>query len=207
MRRPLLDLTALAATLDLGLTGPQLAGAAAGQGGAGGAPALQRHPAFGLEQRGVWHALTLSGTQQLLGPLRLRADARWVRPPASRRAGMDGGLAGRLTAWPAGQAASWPPGARRGPQLPRSPPPPRRCPPLPLPRRFALDSEVPFSAAQLRGGQALPSLARHLRGVRPQLVDCAWGLDMVVPGSMGAARVVGWYAPARGEGMLELRLF
>jgi hypothetical protein len=69
MRRNLLDLTAVAATLDLGLTGPQLAGPAAGQG-------LQRHPAFGLEQRGVWHALSVSGTQQLLGPLRLRADLR-----------------------------------------------------------------------------------------------------------------------------------
>ncbi len=75
------------------------------------------------------------------------------------------------------------------------------------PRRFALDSEEPFSAAQLRGGAPLAALARHLRRMRPQLVDSAWGLDCVVPGSLGAARLVGWYAPARGEALLELRLF
>lgn len=35
-----------------------------------------KHPAFALEERGVWHSLTLSATQQLVGPVRLRADCR-----------------------------------------------------------------------------------------------------------------------------------
>lgn len=46
--------------------------AAAAASGAG----KHKHPAFALEERGVWHALTLSATQQLVGPVRLRADWR-----------------------------------------------------------------------------------------------------------------------------------
>ncbi len=43
--------------------------------------------------------------------------------------------------------------------------------------------------------------------MRPSLLDATYGLDLVIPGSQGAGRVVAWWAPRRGEAMLELRLF
>ena len=41
--------------------------------------------AFALEGRGIWHALSLSATQQVYGPLRARADMRVAleSPPPS----------------------------------------------------------------------------------------------------------------------------
>jgi hypothetical protein len=41
------------------------------------------HPAFALEGRGSWHALTLSLRQQVFGPLRFCADLRCVLCPWS----------------------------------------------------------------------------------------------------------------------------
>lgn len=65
---------------------PTGAGAAAAAGGGSGVvgnsssggsgTGRHKHPAFALDERGVWHSLTLSATQQLFGPVRLRADAR-----------------------------------------------------------------------------------------------------------------------------------
>lgn len=37
---------------------------------------LRLHPAFSLDQRGVWHAVSLSLCQQLVGPVRACADLR-----------------------------------------------------------------------------------------------------------------------------------
>lgn len=37
-----------------------------------------KHPAFALDERSVWHALTLSATQQLIGPVRLRGECRFA---------------------------------------------------------------------------------------------------------------------------------
>eukprot|EP00878_Enallax_costatus_P041958 GHUV01048895.1.p1 GENE.GHUV01048895.1~~GHUV01048895.1.p1 ORF type:complete len:340 (+),score=111.62 GHUV01048895.1:337-1356(+) len=37
-----------------------------------------KHPAFALDERSVWHALTLSATQQLIGPVRLRGEWRFA---------------------------------------------------------------------------------------------------------------------------------
>lgn len=73
--------------------------------------------------------------------------------------------------------------------------------------RFALDSDAPCpqGTALLRAGAPL-RLAKHVGGLRPSLVETAYGLDVVVPGSSGMARVVAWYAPVRGEAMLQLCL-
>jgi hypothetical protein len=115
------------------------------------APAKQqsKHPAFALEDSGVWHSLTLSASQQLLGPVRLRGD--------------------------------W---------------------------RLALDSSVPCPRGL--GGFLAPKaplqVLQHVAGVRPVVVDSAYGVDVVVPGAGGLVRLVGWYSPNRGEGGLELRL-
>ncbi|KIY96659.1 hypothetical protein MNEG_11303 [Monoraphidium neglectum] len=154
MRRNFLDFTRLEATLDAGLTGPKVLGSGAG-GTSGGAAAPRggggaRHPAFALDDTGAWHALTLSASQQLAGPVRLRAD--------------------------------W---------------------------RLALDSAAPLPGGGpgLGGApQAAALLARHVGGMRPTLLDAAYGLDVIVPGSGGLVRAVAWYSPRRGEGALEVRL-
>ncbi|KAI8475001.1 MAG: hypothetical protein J3K34DRAFT_456450 [Monoraphidium minutum] len=146
MRRNFLDFTRLEATVDAGLTGPKVGG------GGGERRGCARHPAFGLDEGGAWHALTLSATQQLAGPVRLRAD--W-------RLALDSGA-----------------------------PPPGRPSLGPL-------AAAPAAAAQL---------ARHVGCMRGSLLDAAYGLDVVVPGSGGAVRGVAWWSPRRGEGGLELRL-
>lgn len=56
-------------------------GAAVGGGGSAAAPcaaAAPRHPALALDHRGSWHALTVEACQQLVGPLRLCAEARFA---------------------------------------------------------------------------------------------------------------------------------
>ena len=49
------------------------------------ASGLQICRAFALEGRGIWHALSMSATQQVYGPLRARADLRVAleSPPAA----------------------------------------------------------------------------------------------------------------------------
>jgi hypothetical protein len=155
MRRSFLDFSRLEATVDLGLTGPKVSTSGATEVVRG-----ARHPAFALDGAGAWHALTLSATQQLLGPVRLRADWRLALDsaeplPSLRRGGSGAGGAGSTLGVP--QAA----------------------------------------AAQL---------ARHIAGMRPSLLDAAYGLDMVVPGSGGLLRGILWYSPRRAEGGIELRL-
>lgn len=43
----------------------------------GGGDGLQAHRAFALEGRNIWHAANLSIAQQLVGPVRGRADLRF----------------------------------------------------------------------------------------------------------------------------------
>ncbi|GBF99702.1 hypothetical protein Rsub_12414 [Raphidocelis subcapitata] len=160
MRRALLDFTRLEATADLGLTGPRVAGGGGGRilGGGGGGSA-GRHPVFALDDCGAWHALTLSATQQLVGPVRLRADWRF---------GLDSDV------------------------------------PLALPRRGGGGSSI--SGPLLTLPNAATQLARHVGGMRPSVLDAAYGVDVIVPGSGGLVRGVAWYSPRRGEGGIELRL-
>jgi hypothetical protein len=64
---------------------------------------------------------------------------------------------------------------------------------------------APPAAGLLQPSAALQVL-NHVVGVRPALVDAAYGVDVVVPGAGGLVRLVGWYSPGRGEGGLGLRL-
>jgi hypothetical protein len=130
-------------------SGATAAAAVSGVGGGGGSAGGHRHPAFAIEQKGAWHALTLSAAQQVIGPVRFRGD--------------------------------W---------------------------RFALDSQAacPKGLMSVVDPRAHLQLLRHVGGMRPSLVESAYGVDVVVPGSSGAARIVAWWSPGRREGMLELRL-
>lgn len=99
--RPALDYTAGSVRLDLGLTSPHQVGTLAGTSSygnlavfnprhdslEGGAAAYANPPgstrsfksrAFALEGRGIWHALSASVAQQLIGPVRIRADFRFA---------------------------------------------------------------------------------------------------------------------------------
>ncbi len=62
------------------------------------------------------------------------------------------------------------------------------------------------AAVRDRAVRAIGGQASRLRGTRPHLLDSAVGLDVVVPGTGGFARVLAWWAPQRGEAMLELRM-
>ncbi|GIL83435.1 hypothetical protein Vretimale_11203 [Volvox reticuliferus] len=163
----LLDFTRVAAQLDCGLWGPNTksceGNCAAGSGG------RLRHPAFALGDVGAWHALSLSLSQQVIGPLRFVADWRY-------------------------QLASGNPLAL---------PPPTQVAPAAQIRNAA-------SAAAAAGswfGSAAGALASHTGGMRPQLLDAVYALDLAVPGLKGTARLVAWYSPQRREGMVELRMF
>ncbi|KAG2494117.1 hypothetical protein HYH03_007755 [Edaphochlamys debaryana] len=160
------DYTRLGCQLDAGLWGPGVQAAS----GSSASP-RQRHPAFALGDTGAWHALSVSLSQQLIGPLRFAADWRYelvsaralaVPPPPPPPRAASGGAAAAIAAGAAG-AAAWLPGAAK-------------------------------------------AAATHVGGMRPQLLESVYALDLAVPGTAGAARVVAWYAPQRREGMVELRL-
>lgn len=71
--------------------------------------------------------------------------------------------------------------------------------------RFALDpTNVPEDEGQR---STLRGLAQTALSVRPCLLETVWGLDSVLPGTGGGARVAVWLAPKRREAMAELRLF
>ncbi|GLI59802.1 hypothetical protein VaNZ11_001767 [Volvox africanus] len=163
----LLDFTRVAAQLDCGLWGPDAksceGNCAMGSGG------RQRHPAFALGDIGAWHALSLSFSQQVIGPLRFVADWRY-------------------------QLASSNPLA------------------LPPPTQVAPEAQIRSAASAAAAasswfGSATGALASHTGGMRPQLLDAVYALDLAVPGLKGAARLVAWYSPQRREGMVELRMF
>lgn len=153
--RPVLDYTSACVRLDLGLTsndyeptasfrervtsengGPILASS-------GG---MYKHRAFALEGRGTWHALSVSLAQQVIGPLRARADVRCALDPA-------------FPQYSGAEGLTW------------------------------------------RGTLAAVS------SVRPVLLETVYGLDCVLPGTEGAARVTAWYSPMRREAMAEIKLF
>ncbi len=144
-----------------------------------GAPLRQRHPAFALGDMGAWHALSLSVSQQLVGPLRLAADWRYA-----------------LTS---GSPLALPPA-----------PPSATVPPLESAAAALEAARVAAGAAAAAGswvGGAAAAVAAHTTGMRPQLLEAVYALDLAVPGARGVARLVAWYSPQRREGMLEVRLF
>jgi len=248
--RPVLDYTHLSARLDLGLTSAgtgenENGGAIGGIGGfashgalsglVGGQnsssssdpssappPALlhggRSHPLHG---RGTWHALSVSAVQQVAGPLRVRADARFALEAVPADAGCLGGD-----------------GVGGGLLLP--PLSPLRRPATPVRYNSRPSSSTGgyggrrggggvfgfgssnggggggnspgFNWRSLGGGaagalaSAASTAADAARRIRPARLETVFGADYVLPGTEGTLRLCGWWSPARREAMCELRL-
>ncbi|DBA99922.1 TPA: hypothetical protein ACH3X1_013804 [Trebouxia sp. C0004] len=114
--RPVLDFTAGSVRLDFGLTSPHHVNTAAAASSYGNLSVFNpredhldaadpdevtssqtlastrfKNRAFALEGRGIWHALSASITQQVIGPIRARADFRYALDlPSSIPQGPDG---------------------------------------------------------------------------------------------------------------------
>ena len=85
--RPVFDYTAASMRLDVGLSSPHVLGSVPGPGAVSSAldetNRPDKHRAFALEGRGSWHALSVSVAQQVLGPVRARADFRFALDPTN----------------------------------------------------------------------------------------------------------------------------
>ena len=134
---------------------------------------------------GVWHSLTLSFSQQLIGPLRMCADLRLALNSPLHSPRIDGVSRG----WTTSAATSTPGGAGDQVEVP--------------------NDKVRSGSAVLRDAKQRLSHAASAVAttVRPSLLDATYALDLAVPGASGLARVVAWYSPFRKEGMVELRMF
>ncbi|KAL4452107.1 hypothetical protein ABPG75_007769 [Micractinium tetrahymenae] len=74
-----------------------------------------------------------------------------------------------------------------------------------LDARFALDpTSMPASEGER---STLKGVLQTALSVRPSLLEAVYGLDCVLPGTEGAARLAIWVSPKRREVMAELRLF
>lgn len=83
--RPVLDYTAASLRLDVGLTSPHVVGSmpsASTSSALNEASRPDKHRAFALEGRGSWHSLCVSLAQQVIGPVRARADFRFALDPS-----------------------------------------------------------------------------------------------------------------------------
>jgi len=211
--RPLLDYTALDVRYDLG--------SASGPGGPGSslqsqnppivpdardAPrtAMERMVAAGFDGRVRVESETVTAgiTQQILGPVRARAELRFS-PGTARRAYREGWRALTKTAVETpGHATtkedpSLPPRAPRGPRPPRAPP-----------AGAGAGAARPggTGARELSGagrfGDAWRAARHEMAGA-----ELVYGIDCPLPPALGAARLVAWYNVNRGEAQAEMRLF
>jgi len=83
--RPVLDYSAASLRFDVGLTSPHVVGSmpsTASSSALDEANRPDKHRAFALEGRGSWHSLCVSLAQQVIGPLRARADFRFALDPS-----------------------------------------------------------------------------------------------------------------------------
>jgi hypothetical protein len=151
--------------------------------------ALQRKPGFHhpalllLEGRsGVWHALSLSVSQQLVGPVRLCADLRYALRSQALHPNASEALPGNSTRLQNGRT-------RESEAA------------LPSP----CDSELPSTSGPQYG--RLSGTVRQITSLRPSLFEASYGLDVCLPMLSGLARLALWYSPTKKEGLLELRLF
>ncbi|GMH40357.1 hypothetical protein BSKO_08261 [Bryopsis sp. KO-2023] len=143
MKRPFLNFSSLLAQLELGIPVPWLSGQLR-RGRMQGVRSRQ-NLTTGITKLPFVPVLNLSVAQQVIGPLRVKADYK-----------------------------------------------------------FSLDSRGGALGATNRGPMGV--LVDHVQNIQPSLLDVQYGADISIPGTHGAVRFGGWYAPSRKEGMLEFRM-
>ena len=208
--RPLLDYTALDVRYDLGSASSP--GSSSAQNppfvpDARDAPrtAMERMVAAGFDGRVRVESETVTAgiTQQILGPVRARAELRFS-PGTARRAYREGwrALTKSTVAVETNDATtkedpSLPPRAPRGPRPPRAPP-----------------AGAGAGAARPggTGARELSGAGRFSdawRAARHEMAgaELVYGIDCPLPPALGAARLVAWYNVNRGEAQAEMRLF
>ncbi|GAX73166.1 hypothetical protein CEUSTIGMA_g619.t1 [Chlamydomonas eustigma] len=135
---------------------------------------------------GVWHSLSLSVSQQLVGPVRLFADLRYAltsRTPPS--AALDDVMLGSKST--SGAAASTM---------------------LHGDHSHFESSQLPHKMDLLPTSRRLSARAvRCMTSFRPSLLEASIGLDVSLPMTSGLARLALWYSTTKKEGLMELRLF
>lgn len=79
--RPYLDYTALDIKFDLGLNSQHVVGSLPTSSAIDMTSRPDKHRAFALEGKGIWHSCTISAAQQVFGPVRVKADFRFALDP------------------------------------------------------------------------------------------------------------------------------
>ena len=216
--RPLLDYTALDVRYDLGsASGPGSSSSSASSAqnqnppivpDARDAPrtAMERMVAAGFDGRVRVESETVTAgiTQQILGPVRARAELRFS-PGTARRAYREGWRA--LTKGTKGTVETKTTDAttKEDPSLP--PAAPRARPPRPGGGRRAAARNGGTGAREISGstrrfGDAWRAARQEMAGA-----ELVYGIDCPLPPALGAARLVAWYNVNRGEAQAEMRLF
>ena len=209
--RPLLDYTAVDLRYDLGSTSGESSSSARSNlapiADARDAPktAMERMVAAGFDGRvRVEHETVTAGvTQQILGPVRARAELRFS-PGTAGRAYRKGWRALTKTNDASLNEAKKKKPANRGekedpslpPRAPRGKPPPRPG------SAAAVDAGGARAAGAGRFGDAWRAARGEMSGA-----ELVYGIDCPLPPALGAARLVAWYNVNRGEAQAEMRLF
>ena len=217
--RPLLDYTALDVRYDLGsASGPGSSSSSSSSTSqnppivpdARDAPrtAMERMVAAGFDGRVRVESETVTAgiTQQILGPVRARAELRFS-PGTARRAyregwraltkGTKGTVETKTTDATTKEDPSLPPRAPRGPRPPRVP-----AAAAAAAARNGGTGAREISGSTRRFGDAWRAARQEMAGA-----ELVYGIDCPLPPALGAARLVAWYNVNRGEAQAEMRLF
>jgi len=81
--KPLFDYSALDIKFDLGLNSQHVVGSLPTSSAIDMTSRPDKHRAFALEGKGIWHSCTISGSQQVFGPVRVKADFRFALDPTN----------------------------------------------------------------------------------------------------------------------------
>ena len=167
---------------------------------------MERMVAAGFDGRVRVESETVTAgiTQQILGPVRARAELRFS-PGTARRAYREGwrALTKSTVAVETNDATtkedpSLPPRAPRGPRPPRAPAAGAGA--------GAARPGGTHGARELSGtgrfGDAWRAARHEMAGA-----ELVYGIDCPLPPALGAARLVAWYNVNRGEAQAEMRLF
>ena len=209
--RPLLDYTALDLRYDLGSTSgtSSLSANPAPSVDARDAPktAMERMVAAGFDGRVRVERETVTAgiTQQILGPVRARAELRFSPGTAGRayREGWRALTRPRARSTDAHAAKQTNRGETEDPSLP--PRAPRGKPP-PRPGSAAAAKAAAAGSGASAGAGRFGDAWRAARGEMSG-AELVYGIDCPLPPALGAARLVAWYNVNRGEAQAEMRLF